>query len=80
MNNQQLSPVQIRGQAVIRNNWYALRNLHDGKLLMVGPYMPAPAMGVSCRQVAEEAVPALLEELRKRLGEAPQVMELEGHL
>lgn len=68
----------ISGIAEIRDNWFALRADFDGRLLMVGPYLPAPAEGVAAVRVEQDAVPALLEELRARLGAPPQVIELRG--
>ena len=62
----------------IRDNWYCVRAVADKRLLMVGPFLPAPDSGVYTEQVAPDDVPALLDELRARLDAAPVIVEFTG--
>jgi hypothetical protein len=74
-----VTPVyRVSGTMTVTDNWYAVRVRADGRLLMVGPYMPPEADGVSCIRVDPAEVPDLFDELRHRLDTPPAVFELRG--
>lgn len=68
----------IRFVAEVHDNWYAIRQESNRRLLSVGVYLPAPAEGIVTERVEQTAVIALLMELDKRSRGPSLVGTIEG--
>lgn len=52
----------------VEDVWYAARHPDSGELVMLGVWLPSHTDGLTIEPIADADVPALFDELHRRLG------------